>query len=498
MVVGANDSLQDLHRLSMLVNLQFARSVKTTLSRATPRFPALVQVRLSRPPTTLTLSRRLSEALARLRAPTWTARAVGASLWTVAGSGGGQLLRLAASLITTRLLAKEAFGLMVLVNTVMQGLKMFSDLGIGPSVIRDPRGDDPTFLRTAWTLQALRGIALAAVAVAIAWPVASFYEDARLRSFVPAIGLQTAIAGFSSASLFVLQRRLQFRERVMLELGAQVVAVVVTIAWAWVNPTPWALVAGAFAEAIVTVVVSHRFEPRLGWRPLLDRDCARSVVRFGSWIFFATASSFFANRFDRLLLGKAFPTKELLGVYFFAVTWSGFLVETTRDLSGRVLFPLYSRWSDDGTAGMRSRIERARVALGAVYVPALLLLTLGGSWLMGLLYGDRYREAGPMLRLLAAGSIAACAATTVDSVLLAVGDSARYCLWQFGRFAITAACTWGGLVVGGADGFVRGAAWSNVAVYPLLALLVWPRRLGTARLDLLLVAVSSVALLLLR
>ena len=92
---------------------------------------------------------------------------------------GGKLF-LGNHLILTRLLFPELFGLMALVNTFIQGLILFSDIGIKPSIIRSPRGDDPTFFNTAWTLQVIRGFGLWIGCCLIAWPVSQFYDNEQL------------------------------------------------------------------------------------------------------------------------------------------------------------------------------------------------------------------------------------------------------------------------------------------------------------------------------
>ena len=43
-------------------------------------------------------------------------------------------------------------------------------VGIGPTIIQNKRGDDPTFLNTAWTLQVVRGFILWLGCLAVAWP----------------------------------------------------------------------------------------------------------------------------------------------------------------------------------------------------------------------------------------------------------------------------------------------------------------------------------------
>ena len=75
--------------------------------------------------------------------------------WTIANYGLSQALRFASNLILTHLLFPDLFGLMSLVNVVVMGVSLFTDIGVGPGIVRSPRGDDPDFLNSAWTLQVM-------------------------------------------------------------------------------------------------------------------------------------------------------------------------------------------------------------------------------------------------------------------------------------------------------------------------------------------------------
>ena len=87
-------------------------------------------------------------------------RALSGMIWTYSAQPlriGIQLLR---SVILTRLLFPEAFGLMALGSVVGTAAQMFADVGIQPSLVQSKRGEDEKFIQTAWTIQVIRGLSL--------------------------------------------------------------------------------------------------------------------------------------------------------------------------------------------------------------------------------------------------------------------------------------------------------------------------------------------------
>ena len=79
-------------------------------------------------------------------------------------------------------------GVMALVSVVLVGLAMFSDMGIGPAISQHPKGDEPAFLDTAFTLDAARGVVLWLLTCAMAWPAAQLYAAPELLQLLPAAG----------------------------------------------------------------------------------------------------------------------------------------------------------------------------------------------------------------------------------------------------------------------------------------------------------------------
>ena len=389
--------------------------------------------------------------------------AVGA-VWTVLGMGGGNIVRLLSSLVLTRLLLEEHFGLIALVNTFVMGLHLLSDVGIRQVIVQNKR-DDPDFVNTIWTINVIRGVFLYLVATACAEPFAAFYEQPILAPLVRVAALSALILGFVSASFFTQSRRLNLKRLVALELASVVIGTAVTIIWALVSPSIWALVWGGVVTAIIQTILSHVWLPGIRNRFRLEKDAARSVLSFGSWIFFSTALTFGASHLDRLIFGKL-TTMATLGIYSIAVMLAATLDRVVTKLASNVLFPLYSatRHSDRDLNETYAATRRPLLTLTGWVVAGI---AAGGPTVIQLLYDPRYAEAGWMLQILvfmvwfgtlASGNIAAA---------LAVGRSDWVAAASLGKVVGIAVFVSLGFSFLGFPGAVLGVAGAAATNYVL-------------------------------
>jgi O-antigen/teichoic acid export membrane protein len=348
------------------------------------------------------------------------AKAAKGAVWSIVGYGGGQVLRFVGNLILTRLLFEEAFGIMALVNVFIQGLQLFSDIGIGPSIIQDKRGDDPKFLNTAWTIGVGRGTVLWLVSMIGAYPFAVFYGDMRLAYFVPVAGSSAFIAGFDSSKLHTQNRELAMGRLVLVELSSRAVGLAVMVGWALIEPTIWALVGGGVATSAVRMTLSHIALPGPRNRFFWDKAAALSLFRFGRWIFFSTLLTFLVGQSDRLIFGKMIPL-SMLGVYSIALMISTIPSTALSSLSSRIVFPVYSRVFREG-GDLQGVFRKARWPLLLVAGWSLAGLVGGGDTAVRLLYDERYAGAGWILQVLSLGSWFYVLEATMGAGLLAKGQ----------------------------------------------------------------------------
>lgn len=346
--------------------------------------------------------------------------AIRGAVWTILGYGTSQVLRFGSNLILTRLLVPEFFGLMAVVNTFRVGLELFSDLGIGQSIVQNSRGDEREFLDTAWTVQIMRGVLLWLACLALTWPIAGFYEDQRLLIIFPIVGLTTIIDGFRSTGIHTLHRRMTLGRYTLFELIVQAISLVVLVVWAWISPTIWALAIGGLSAPLVRTIGSFWLIPKSKNRFAWDREAFNDLLSFGKWMFFATAMMFLAEQADRLILGKLLSF-EILGIYTIAYTLANVPREVIKQISHRVIFPAISQQADLSRNHLRSKIIRQRWRILIGFAVFLAGLTTVGDLVIATLYDERYRPATWMLPILCCGIWFSVLFYTMSPALLALG-----------------------------------------------------------------------------
>jgi O-antigen/teichoic acid export membrane protein len=403
--------------------------------------------------------------------------AIRGTIWTIAGYGASQVLRLGGNLILTRLLEPKLFGLMALVYVFITGLHLFSDLGLGTSIIQNKRGDDPAFLNTAWTLQVVRGVILWFCSLLLAWPVAAFYNEPELRWLVPVVALTALIAGFNSTAVFTLNRRMEVGQVAMFEFGGQFITLLVTIIWAAFDHSIRALVIGAIASELARLVWSFRMMPNSSNRFVWDKEASKELFSFGKWIFISTAITFFAEQADRLILGKLIPL-ELLGVYGVAMTFADLPRNVTNALSGKVIFPALSRIADLPRQEIRAKLLHNRKLILLALTFGLAVLISFGDVLIKVLYDKRYIDAAWMLPILALGIWPRMLCNTNEPSLMAIGKPQYGTFAQVTRFVWTSLGVMLGFHLFKVPGAIIAVALNDLCYYSVINYGLWREKLS--------------------
>jgi len=419
---------------------------------------------------------------------------VRSSLWTIGGYALSQVIRLAGNILVSRMLLPEAFGLMAIVNILIQGLGMFSDVGIEPVLVQHRRGDEPRFYNTAWTVQVLRGGLLFVVATLLAWPAAELYSEPRLLYLLPTAAATTIAAGLNSTALYAVRRHMLLGRLTVLELAAQIVGVVVMCGWAYHHASVMALIAGLVASSLVTLIGSHRLLPDYRNRFAWDPAAFHELFHFGKWVFVSTLITFCAMQLDRLMLGRLIPISTL-GVYSVALAIALLPNMFIQALGGAVLYPLLSRFARRSKQELQQNLSHARRILLSLGLFSVVGVVLEAPTFFHLLYDEHYAAAGTLAQLLAAGVWISVLSGTLERALQAIGDTRSLAAYNFTKLAALVSAAPLGFYFGELPGFIGGCTIAAGCGHLVLLRRLSEHEISAWRDDLQLTALTGLAVL---
>ncbi|MDO5704830.1 MAG: oligosaccharide flippase family protein, partial [Paracoccus sp. (in: a-proteobacteria)] len=338
------------------------------------------------------------------------ARSIRASAISAGGIFAQRGLSLVSNLVMTRLLVPEAFGLMAMVVLVHILVEMMSDIGISQSIIRSEQGDRPDYLRAAWSVQIVRSsvialcVVLAGIGVFFLGPRLaapnSVYADANLPWLIMVSAIAVLMRGFESTGMALAQRQLKLGKVVQIEIGNQIVVIILMILLAQWKATVWVLLAGMILGSVQRMIWTHLAFRGVPMRWSWNRDIAADMWTYGRWLILSSLAGFVVNQGDRLFLG-AMLDKTTFGIYVIATLWMDVGQQLISKVAGQVAMSGFAetlRERRERFPIVFRKVQNAYNALaGATFVGAFFL----GPVLIGLMYSADYQDAGWMLPLLA-------------------------------------------------------------------------------------------------
>lgn len=342
--------------------------------------------------------------------------------WSTASFGIGQAIRLLINIILATLLTPQIFGVMLLVNSIRTGIELTSDVGISQNIVSNPRGSEPDFCDTAWTIQVLRGLLLGTVVILLAHPLARYFERPELTVILPVASLFFIFPGFDSLARPLLQKSMELRRLAIFQITIAFISLIAHVGVALVTQTIWALVVGGILSAAAAMVGSYLVIPGLRHRMLIKTREAHQQLRFGGWIFLSTVIYFLAMNFDRLYFAKQISFAQL-GIYGIARALADVFGQLIGHVASYVLYPMVAAAGIAGSELRQKLLKGRRFLLLVIAVALGLFLALSDQLIKGL-YDARYAEGALILPILLVGTWFTVLTATTDAILMGLSRPA--------------------------------------------------------------------------
>ena len=353
--------------------------------------------------------------------------AINAGVWSAIGYGATTILRFISRLVLAKFLSDAApMGDVAIIVVILAGLEMISDLGIGFGIVQHRNANEKSYLGTAFSVQALRGIGLWLIASALAQPVAWMYNDPDLLGLLLFGALSTLFKAFANPGIWLFTRGMDLRRPTLLTIASEVLGFAVTIGWVIIYPSAWAIVGGTVAAAAAYALGSHLVASRIrfAWDPKMARD----IIQFGGWMLISSGTYFLSSRGETLMLKGSIPDAEF-GCFAFASMLVTTPVSAITQLASQVFFPMLSASIRED----RARAER-QFKLGKWAFTAVALCFVWGGIFIGPIIVDlmnlpaAFDGLSWMVPLLAVRASLDIFVAPTGSVLFASGAS-RYSAW---------------------------------------------------------------------
>lgn len=324
-------------------------------------------------------------------------KAVRSGVWVGLSSAGVAMLSFARSVILARLLTPEIFGLMAICSMSLRMIEIFTETGFGAALIhRQQRFEDAR--DTAFTLMVLRGVGLSILAFLIAPWAAAFYDQPVLDSIVAVVGLSFILTGCQNVNVIALQKELDFKRLTYFEQAGGVINFIVSVGFAYVFRSVWALVYAQIAAAAINTGLSFVMVPgRVRFR--FDCGIAKELFHYGKFITGLAIVVFFTRELDNLAIGKVLGM-DALGYYVVAYTLANIPSTYLSSVLAKVLFPMFSKLQAD-RAGLGVEYARGMRLLAAVAVPLSVGIAVLAPEIVAVLYGAQWAPSVTPLQILA-------------------------------------------------------------------------------------------------
>lgn len=287
-------------------------------------------------------------------------------------------------IILARLLAPGDFGLFGIAMMAVSLLETFSQHGFQKALTQKKEDIGP-YLNTAWVVAVTRSLLLALLLFFMAPFVAVFFKAPGAEQLLKVVSIAVALQGFYNIAIVYFSKELEFHKYFFYQIIGTLTDGIVSVAFAFMLRTAWALVFGMLAGVLARLIISyvvHPYYPRF----IFSFSKARELFNFGKWVLIADVVAFFTMQADGFFVAKLLGISAL-GFYQIAYKIPSILAV---EIIASAIFPAYAKIQDNIVKIKETYLKILRLfsfllmpmAGGILMViPEFIRLFLGEKWL---------------------------------------------------------------------------------------------------------------------
>lgn len=368
--------------------------------------------------------------------------------------------------VLARFLKPEDFGLIALVIAVIAFVQIFSDMGISNAIIHKQQISHEVLSSLYW-LNVLTGTLLMALLALLAPLISVFFHSPQLQPLLILISAYFLISSLGQQLSVVAEKNLSFAPLAINELIASFCGFMALLLVSWMGGGVYAIAAAMLIGAAVTTVLAWA---RLadGWRPLMRINLreTRPFLCFGGYMMGQNLLNTLNVHADILIGGRVLAPAQL-GLYSLPRDVSLKMAGVINPIATRVGLPLMAKMQHDQLYLRMTYLKIMRMT-ASINFPIYMALALFAPEVVFLLFGGKWSEAAPLLRVLAIWGMLRSIGNPAGSLVFAVGRVDLAFRWNLALVFIVMPALWFGAKFG-----AMGMAFANLMIMAAYLLPAW-------------------------
>lgn len=372
--------------------------------------------------------------------------------------------------ILARFLSKSDFGLMALVQVVVEFSSYFIDMGFSNIIIHKQDISHKQLSSLYW-LNILAGLIIFAVIYLLSPLLASFYNEPGLKPLLNLVGLTFIIIPLGQQHKTLLQKELKFDVISKIDIISRFISIALAIYTGVKGYGVYALAIMVLSNSIVSTLMllyvglkSHK--PSLTF----SHSELKGIYSFGVFQLGERTLNYFSGQFDTIIIGKLLGTSAL-GLYTVAKNLVMKPQQIINPIVTRVAFPMMAKVQDDNDLLKKTYVSTINY-LSSINFPVHLAIFILAGPLTTLLFGNNWDQAIVLVKILAVFAMLRSVFNPIGSLLLAKGRADLGFYWVIAFSIVTPPA----IYLGGLWG-LKGVCYAQVILmvvlfYPFYLMLV--------------------------
>jgi lipopolysaccharide exporter len=319
------------------------------------------------------------------------------------------------TVIVARLLVPADFGLVALAMAIIGVLELLSAFGFDVALIQNQAASRKHY-DTAWTFQVLIFSVIALLLVLLAYPAAEFYEEPRLAPVIFWLALGTLVIGFENVGIVAFRKELWFGQEFKFLAAKKLIAFFVTMIFALVFRSYWALVAGIITSRLAGVVLSYALHP---YRPRLSLAAKKDLLHFSKWLLLGNVIGSLNKSMSSFVIGKI-SGPHALGIFNVSLEISTLPSSELAAPIHRATLPGFAKMSADRELMKKAFLDVLSLT-ALIGMPAGLGIAAVAEPLVWVMLGEKWLDTIPLISLLAVFGTVSLLEANPHYIFLAVG-----------------------------------------------------------------------------